>query len=115
MDKKITAANKDFGRYVQEGRLRLGYTQDQLAELCDISKDQIQNIEINKRKPSFETLVVIMTTLSLSFDRFVFETNTNNEAEILVDRVRVLPNEDVQFVHDSLNALESRVKQRGMR
>ena len=108
MNKNISVDLNSFGAHVKMMRLQHGYTQDKLAELCDVTINHIQNIELNRKRPSFELLVSIMEVLDLSFDRFVFHPEENNETSGLVDRIKQLPKQDIRFVHEVLNALNSR-------
>ncbi len=51
---------------VIERRNALGYTQRQLAEMCNIPQSSIARIESCKTIPRLETLVKVMTPLGLT-------------------------------------------------
>lgn len=57
-----------LGARVREKRQRLGLTQEQLAELCNISPSYIGIIERGDKKLSVETLVKLSRILGVSTD-----------------------------------------------
>ena len=65
---------KRFGARVRELRKERELTQDQLAELADISRDSIKNIEKGKHGPLFETLEKLIRGLDCEpSELFAFE------------------------------------------
>lgn len=44
---------KDFGTAIRERRKRLGYTQGELAEMCDVGVMFVSQLENGKRRPSW--------------------------------------------------------------
>ena len=54
-------------------RVQRGLTQDELAELCGLSKAQISRMESGtQRNPSIETVVAISTALRVGIEELVF-------------------------------------------
>lgn len=54
-------------------RVQRELTQDELAELCGLSKAQISRMEAgSQRNPSIETVVAIATALGVSIEELVF-------------------------------------------
>lgn len=44
---------KDFGTAIRERRKRLGYTQGELAEMCDVGVMFVSQLENGSRRPSW--------------------------------------------------------------
>jgi len=55
-----------FGAQVRQARKARGFTQSQLAELCEISIDMVGRIERGSAAPSFETVEKLMEVLQTS-------------------------------------------------
>ena len=59
---------KAVGRRLGRARKQLGYTQEQLGELCDLTAKYISNIERAKSIPSLETLMRLCEALETTPD-----------------------------------------------
>lgn len=58
----------DIGNRIKELRIKMGLTQDQLADKCSLSKNAIWNYENNKRSPSIEILDKIAKALGVTIN-----------------------------------------------
>ena len=96
--------NDGFGKYLQKIRLNRGLTQERLAERCDISLDHLQNIEINRRKPSFDYLIRIMRAMNISFDDFVYpdRQETAKESSEIHRNLRMLDKKEISLLNDMI-------------
>lgn len=56
----------DIGTLIRKHRLENGLTQKQLAELLGVATGTIQQYELNKREPRFETLKQLSTVLNFN-------------------------------------------------
>ena len=63
-------------------RKERGYTQEQLAELTNLSTRHIAGIEKGEANPSFEVLYTITTVLGTSFDAIFNPADEQAEREI---------------------------------
>ena len=63
-------------------RKERGYTQEQLAELTNLSTRHIAGIEKGEANPSFEVLYTITTVLGTSFDAIFNPADEQVEREI---------------------------------
>lgn len=70
---------RKLGEKVRTKRREAGYTQEQLAEICDISTGFIGHIESGTRAPSLETLYSIAGALHSGVDYFLFDSAANND------------------------------------
>ena len=71
---------KSIGVRIKAARQQKHYTQDQVAEMCDVSIQHISNIENNKTKVSLPLLIDIANVLDVSLDELVCEVLTRSEA-----------------------------------
>ena len=63
-----------LGGAIQQARAKKGYTQEQLAEMLNISLIHLANIEGGRRNPSVPLLFQMMELLDFSVDALVFPT-----------------------------------------
>lgn len=61
-----------LGETIQQARVKKGWTQEQLAELLEISQIHLANIEGGRRNPSVPLLFQMMELLDFSVDGLVF-------------------------------------------
>ena len=61
-----------LGAAIRAARLKKGYTQEQLAELVEVTPTHEKHIESGHRLPSVEVLFTIAQALDLSLDNIVF-------------------------------------------
>lgn len=83
---------RDMGTRIKKARIRLGLSQEKLAEAAEVGITHISHIENGKTIPSVMVLIKIMNRLELSPDQlFCGYTNTSTPmliretAEILED------------------------------
>ena len=63
----MTARNRrNFGSRVREFRTRRGWSQEKLAELCDLHRTYIGGIERGERNVSLENIVKIAKALDIT-------------------------------------------------
>lgn len=61
-----------LGAAIRAARLKKGYTQEQLAELVEVTPTHEKHIESGHRLPSVEVLFSIAQALDLSLDNVIF-------------------------------------------
>ena len=61
-----------LGAAIRAARLKKGYTQEQLAELIEVTPTHEKHIESGHRLPSVEVLFSIARALDLSLDNVIF-------------------------------------------
>lgn len=71
---------KSIGLRIKAARQQLHYTQEQVADLCDVSIQHISNIENNKTKVSLPLLIEIANVLKVTLDDLVCDTLQHSEA-----------------------------------
>lgn len=64
----------NLGEKIKTARKERGYTQEKLAEICDISTGFLGHIERGTRKLSLDTLFCIATVLHVSLDYLLLDS-----------------------------------------
>lgn len=62
----------DLGNLIRTARIKKGYTQEQLAELLEITPAHMKHMEGGRRNPSVPLLFQMMELLDFSVDALVF-------------------------------------------
>ncbi len=74
-----------IGNIIREARLNQGLTQEELAELVDVTPAYIGHIERNQRSFSLQTLVRLVTELDIDMNYLFSETVPTDDDKIIVD------------------------------
>ena len=100
-----------LGAAIRAARLKKGYTQEQLAELVEITPTHEKHIESAHRLPSVEVLFSIAQALDLSLDSVVFpEQDAMSEC---VNEIQVMLNQcDERELRVLLDVVRSLVQNR---
>ena len=105
---------KNMGDRMKSKRLQLGYTQEKVAELTDISFSTYSKIENAIQSPSLDTLIRISIVLDISMDYLIFgNENIKKDIDNISDIITLLQNADfkqVQYVYELLSQLLSKIK-----
>ena len=103
-----------MGDRMKSKRLQLGYTQERVAELTDISFSTYSKIENEIQSPSLDTLIRISIVLDISMDYLIFgNENIKKDIDDFSDIITLLQNADfkqVQYVYELLSQLLSKAK-----
>ena len=62
---------KSLGLNIKAERIRKGYSQEELAELCDISRNSISLIETGKINPTILKIIDISKALSIDINTLI--------------------------------------------
>ena len=62
-----------FGKIVRKLRIERGLSQEDFAELCDLHRTYISDIELGKRNVSLENIARIASALEISISELFFE------------------------------------------
>ena len=69
----------NLGEKIKSTRKERGYTQEKLAEICDISTGFLGHIERGTRKLSLDTLFCIATVLNVSIDYLLIDSANKSD------------------------------------
>lgn len=70
-----------IGTKIKRARQNKGYSQKQMAELCEIPYSTYSNYENNNREPSSKQLKKITRVLGIDIDELIWDTLTLEEFE----------------------------------
>ncbi len=83
--KRINSKLDRMGEVIREARLNQGLTQEELAELIDVTPAYIGHIERNQRNFSLELLVKLTTELGIDMNYMFSDTIPTDEERILAE------------------------------
>ena len=66
-----------LGEHIKSARIKKALTQEELAELLDITPTHVKHIESGHRKPSIEILFKAAKILDMSVDNVIFSDNND--------------------------------------
>ncbi len=93
MDKML----KDMGQRIVARRKELGYTQEQIAEMMDVSIQMISNLERGNKAIRIDNLVKLSEILRVSTDYILTGKRTVTEQQVLLDKMKALSEEDFRL------------------
>lgn len=71
-----------LGQRIRKARKQQGLTQEELAEICDLSTAHIGHIERGTRALSIESLITISNVLNVSTDYLLLDVSTQADKNI---------------------------------
>lgn len=98
---------KKLGNSIKQARLAMGYTQEQCAEIVEITPTHMKHIESGHRKPSIEVLFKLAQELHFSIDALLVAENTET-AELQKHISLLLPQctpNDLYVIEATLQAI----------
>lgn len=104
---KLTVEQK-IGRQIQKMRKEKGYTQQQFAEIVDLSTNYLSDIERGKSFPRADKLVAIINALECSADELfadVIDCGYQAKASRLAEMIGELSPKNQQLAFDVLEVL----------
>ena len=100
----------EFGKRVKQRRLELGYTQEKLAELTDLTNTYIGAIERATSKCSVETVVKLANVLNLDIDYLLLGITPNNIDCKFSEMLHSLPSKRRSLFIDLCEAIYEKLK-----
>lgn len=100
-----------LGKRIRTARINKSLTQEQLAEICDLSAAHIGHIERGTRILSVDVLFRLANALEVSVDSLLFDSFDNIE-NIFTSLAQELKNKDNRKVHTfmiAVNALAEKI------
>ena len=92
---------QELGQKIKRMRIIRGLTQEQLAEMVDVSQRTMSGIEIGENFVTAETLDKIITALNTTSEE-LFATNHLKEQSVLIDEIK----NDIKFISQNPVKLE---------
>lgn len=87
-----------IGRRIQNQRKLQGYTQEQLADMMNVSVQMISNLERGNKAIRIDNLVKLSRILNISTDYILTGKQTADDALALVGRISRLPDRERKMI-----------------
>ncbi len=105
---------RSMGDKIKAKRIQLGYTQEQAAELTELSFSTYSKIENAVQGPSLDALIRISTALDISMDYMIFgNKNVPENPPDFSDMLTLLKNADfekIRYTCDLFSKLLSKIR-----
>lgn len=92
--------NIQIGERIKSAREQAKLTQEQFAELIDVSPQYISDLERGVVGASISTIKRICSTLYISSDQILFGKNSENRIDIFSDKCNGLSDEQFRILMD---------------
>jgi transcriptional regulator with XRE-family HTH domain len=99
----------EMGRRIAARRKNLGMTQNQLAEILDISNNHLSSIETGKQSPSFDKFIKICEALDTTPNHLVLGcVHSKNIEQNIIDTIRLCDKDTTELIYDYVNFIYAR-------
>ena len=89
---------KEIGKRIQNCRKQQGYTQEQLADLMNVSIQMVSNLERGNKAIRIDNLVSLCRILNVSTDYILTGKETPNDWNTLAFRIASLSHRDQKMI-----------------
>lgn len=89
---------RGIGRRIQSRRKQLGYTQEQLADLMNVSIQMVSNLERGNKAIRIDNLIHLSRILDISTDYILTGKQTADDARSLTERICRLPDKERRMI-----------------
>lgn len=96
LEKINRSKNKIFGNRIAIRRTELNIKQSELAELIDVSDNQISNIENGRSYPKMNNFMLLCDALECNADYLLAGTISNSVPKQIVEMISVLSPEEMK-------------------
>ncbi len=105
--RKPKELNIQIGERCRQARDAAGYTQEQLAEMVEVSTQFLSDAERGVTGMSVSTIIKICTILSVSTDFILLgcESNSAEDALSIYSRVQQLSQQEQELVGEAINLM----------
>ncbi len=88
----------EIGKRIQDRRKQLGYTQEQLADMMNVSIQMISNLERGNKAVRIDNLINLSQILNISTDYILTGKQTAKDVEAFTHSVSELPEKSRKMV-----------------
>ena len=89
---------KGIGKRIQTIRKQQGLTQEQIAEMMNVSVQMVSNLERGNKSIRIENLINLCKILKISTDYILLGTNSTSETENITERLKLLSEKDRKMI-----------------
>lgn len=97
----------DIGEAIKFARIDKRVTQEELAEILNVTPTHVKHLESGHRKPSIPVLFAIAKTLNMSVDNIIFAEKTKNDKLMtdIINAAKQLNDSQLNVVLDLINSI----------
>lgn len=100
-----------LGRRIAQRRIELGYKQNELAEMADMSNNYLSNIENGHSIPSLMTFAELCIQLKATPDSFLLGAiRTNNIPQSIIDNLKLCDEKSLYLINDIIQCVINQQK-----
>ena len=108
--KEINLKLERIGDVIREARLNQGLTQEELAELIDVTPAYIGHIERNQRSFSLQTLVKLATELDIDMNYLFSDSTPSDEEQVIIDFKQLVKGKPLRAQKAALDIVRTALK-----
>lgn len=108
--KEVNLKLDRIGNIIREARLNKGLTQEELAELVDVTPAYIGHIERNQRSFSLQTLVKLVTELDIDMNYLFSENTSTDEEKVIVEFKQLIKDKPLPAQQAILDIVRTSIK-----
>ena len=87
-----------IGKRIQNRRKQLMFTQEQLAEMMNVSIQMVSNLERGNKAIRIDNLINLSQILNISTDYILTGKETTDDIQLLTERISQLPEKERKMV-----------------
>ena len=87
-----------IGKRIQQRRKQLSLTQEQVAEMMNVSVQMISNLERGNKAIRIDNLINLCSILNVSTDYILTGKETLTDLAALTERIQLLPEKEQQMI-----------------
>ena len=89
---------KAIGERISKRRKQLGYTQEQIADIMEVSIQMISNLERGNKAIKIENLIKISEILGVSTDYILTGKHSDKDINTIINRISQLSDDDYKMI-----------------
>lgn len=93
----------EVGQRIMERRKKLGLTQEELAERCDLTTQYISYIESGKRSSRIENIMLVALELGTSIDFLLTGRIVDQDMLLLSEKMRMLSPAQIRSIENIID------------
>ena len=104
---------KTIGHKIRKKRIACNFSQEKLAELCEVGTTHISHIETGNCIPSLKVFISILNALSCSADELLCDELNNAEHTYTTEIAKLLDDcssHELMIITDTLQALKTSLR-----
>ena len=98
---------KDIGKRIRERRKQLGFTQEQLAEIIDVTPQMISTAENGIKGIRPENIIKLSNALSISCDYLLTGSSSSSDFSFILETMKRVSKGDLENIIEILHLIKN--------